>query len=100
MIRDGGQAFPGSKVLDNHGFTLEEATRGMTLREYAAIKLRVPESGIDWLDDMIKKSKRDEFAGMALPALIALESDADAAGIAHDACLYADKVIAELLKEV
>jgi hypothetical protein len=36
----------------------EELTHfnGMTLREYAAIKLKVPDSGTDWLDDMIRKS--------------------------------------------
>lgn len=35
---------------------------GMTLRQYAAIKLRVPDSGTDWLDDMIRQSLRDELA--------------------------------------
>lgn len=29
---------------------------GMTLRQYAAIHLKVPDSGSDWLDDMIRKS--------------------------------------------
>lgn len=43
---------------------------GMTLRQYAAIKLRVPDSGTDWLDDMIRQSLRDELAGKALNALI------------------------------
>lgn len=43
---------------------------GMTIREYAAIKLCVPESGADWLDEMIRKSQRDKFAGMALQGLI------------------------------
>jgi len=38
----------------------------MSLRQYAAIKLRVPESGAGWLDEMILKSLRNEFAGMAL----------------------------------
>jgi hypothetical protein len=37
---------------------------GMTLREYAAIKLKVPDSGTDWLDDMIRKS--NEFDMMLL----------------------------------
>ena len=49
----GGQAiYPGSK--------------GMTLLQYAAIKLRVPESGDDWLDDMILESLRNEFAAKAM----------------------------------
>ncbi len=38
----------------------------MTIRQYAAIKLRVPDSGTDWLDDMIRKSNRDYFAAAAL----------------------------------
>ena len=41
---------------------------GMTLRQYAAIKLRVPKSGTDWLDEMIRESLRDEMAGKAMPA--------------------------------
>ena len=44
---------------------------GMSLREYAAIKLRVPDSGTDWLDAMIEKSLLNEFAGKAMQALIA-----------------------------
>lgn len=43
---------------------------GMSLRAYAAIKLRVPDSGLDWLDDMIRQLQRDAFAGQALPAII------------------------------
>lgn len=38
---------------------------GMTLRQYAAIKLRVPNSGTDWLDDMIRTSLRDDLAAKA-----------------------------------
>ena len=30
---------------------------GMTSQVYAAIHLRVPQSGIEWLDEMIKQSK-------------------------------------------
>ncbi len=29
----------------------------MSLRAYAAIHLRVPDSGIEWLDEMIRKSR-------------------------------------------
>jgi len=32
--------------------------RGMSLRQYAAIHLQVPDSGIDWLDKMIKESRK------------------------------------------
>ncbi len=43
----------------------------ITLREYAAIKLRVPDSGTEWLDDMIRQSLRDEFAAKATQGLLA-----------------------------
>jgi hypothetical protein len=37
---------------------------GMSLRVYAAIQLRVPESGIEWLDKMIERSRElDSRAG-------------------------------------
>ena len=43
---------------------------GMTLRQYAAIKLRVPNSGTDWLDAMIVEAKRDELAAMAMQSVL------------------------------
>lgn len=53
-------------------FTVEHGdTPGMSLREYAAIKLRVPDSGTDWLDAMIEKSLLSEFAGKALNGMLA-----------------------------
>ena len=45
---------------------------GMTLRQYAAIKLKLPDSGTDWLDAMIVKSLRDEFAARAMQAFAGL----------------------------
>lgn len=48
---------------------------GMSLREYAAIKLRVPNSGTDWLDEMIRQSLRDEMAGKVMQALISSDQD-------------------------
>ena len=62
---DGGPAFP----VSNGQFT----QHGMTLRAYAAIKLAVPDSGIEWLDDMIRASQRDRFAGMAMHGIIAID---------------------------
>jgi len=52
-INDGGYAFP-STVSDPAFLRWEP---GVTLRQYAAIKLRVPDSGTDWLDEMIVKSR-------------------------------------------
>ncbi|MDV7391885.1 hypothetical protein RZS08_11045 [Arthrospira platensis SPKY1] len=39
---------------------------GMTLRQYAAIHLKVPNSGTDWLDEMIVESNRNELAARAM----------------------------------
>jgi hypothetical protein len=34
----------------------------MSLRVYAAVHLRVPDSGIDWLDEMIRRSRELDHA--------------------------------------
>lgn len=65
-INDGG---PFPSIVSDPAFLRWEP--GVTLRQYAAIKLRVPESGTDWLDDMIRKSNRDYFAAAALQGLMA-----------------------------
>ena len=56
-----GPAFPRDHANDGHN--------GMTLRQYAAIKLRVPDSGSDWLDAMIRTSVRDDRAAQIMQGL-------------------------------
>lgn len=65
--QDGGYAFP---VPNDANVNRQE---GMTLRQYAAIKLKVPDSGVDWLDDMIERSRRDDLAAMAMQGAAASE---------------------------
>ncbi len=65
---DGGPAFP-SEGETQHGSWIQTYDSGMSLREYAAIKLCVPDSGTDWLDDMIRTALQDRFAGMALQGI-------------------------------
>ena len=70
-IETGGSAFP-------VGFQKEDCIAmkgGMTLREYAAINLRVPNSGTDWLDEMIRESLQDELAARAIHGLISNDQD-------------------------
>ena len=68
-VNDGGPAFPCETVgADEHG-EYRLPWQGMTLRQYAAIKLRVPNSGTDWLDEMIRTSLRDEFAAKAMQGM-------------------------------
>jgi len=44
----------------------DKASMLLTGRQYAAIHLCVPDSGDQWLDDMIKKALRYRFATAAL----------------------------------
>ncbi len=53
MIDTGGPAFP---TLADNGHAMNQD--GMTLRQYAAIHLKVPDSGTDWLDDMIQQASK------------------------------------------
>lgn len=59
-------AFPQGKRVGDIGVV----KGGMTRRQYAAIKLRVPDSGTKWLDAMIRKSLRNDLAAKAMQALI------------------------------
>jgi hypothetical protein len=93
-IDDGGPAFARSGLLLDNGDWVAPQD-GMTLRQYAAIKLRVPKSGLEWLDDMIRESQCNEFAGQALQGLVFQNdygtiSDQD---IANGAYSYADAML-------
>ena len=62
-IETGGPAFPcHPEIIPQKDLDFA----GMTLRQYAAIKLRVPNSGTDWLDEMIREARRDELAARAM----------------------------------
>jgi hypothetical protein len=73
---DGGPAFPieaCGPICNQDGllmFDPQPGSPGLTIRQYAAIHLGVPESGIDWLDEMIVKANRDKIAGQAMAAII------------------------------
>ena len=68
-FENSGPAFPCETVgTDKHG-EYRLPYQGMTLRQYAAIKLRAPNSGTDWLDELIRTSFRDEFAAKAMLSL-------------------------------
>lgn len=69
-INDGGPAYPTPAGVQHND--------GMTLRQYAAIKLCVPDSGLPWLDEMIVQSRRfnidDATLAMAKMNLAILEA--------------------------
>jgi len=78
----GGPAFPATSWTKDGEFIGEN--QGMTLRQYAAIKLKVPDSGTDWLDAMIEQSLRDDFAAKAL-VVCPMNHPADRARWCHQA---------------
>ena len=116
-IEDGGPAFPGGAVRKTRpahdpgaDFRVTDITEpkqsGMTLRQYAAIKLRVPNSGTDWLDEMIRTSLRDDLAANVMPACYAdycKRADVQGyvegwrVGVAKDANARADAMLAAML---
>jgi hypothetical protein len=81
-------AFPGSP-----GFSQE----GMTLPQYAAIKLRVPRSGDPDLDAMIRESRRADLAEQALTG--ALRECHSPKRASEYAFAVADAMLAEWEKE-
>jgi len=46
---------------------LEDESDEMPLRVFAAIRLRVPDSGLPWLDEMIRESRRLDYRPFTTP---------------------------------
>ena len=95
-FENSGPAFPCETVgADEHG-EYRLPWQGMTLRQYAAIKLRVPNSGTDWLDEMIRESLRDDLAAKAMQGICAHHDTwgLPDAGIATKTYVIADAMLA------
>lgn len=89
---DGGPAYPIPCQFDaSCGPRFESGYGGMSLRQYAAIKLRVPDSGTDWLDDMIRQSLRDEAAARAMQGWLASYGPGDRHPVDEDAAMAVAK---------
>lgn len=52
----GGSAFPTQHYTTNG--EVQWGADGMSLRQYAATHLKVPNSGTDWLDEMIEEANK------------------------------------------
>ncbi len=108
MKETGGPAFPQQMVETDRGrFSVADwGAGGMTLREYAAIELRIPDSGIDWLDKMIAKAERRDLAAKAMQGILALGAPPAIQSLpefemvtARRACEMADAMIVERGKQ-
>jgi len=95
----GGPAFPvNTAQINNPGACFSD--EGMTQREYAAIHLKVPNSGNPELDAMIERALWHDYAVAVLPA-VTREGFGDAlkpSEVASDCALYADAMLAERAK--
>lgn len=88
----GGPAFPRPMSVNPNNGEVDYGDNGMSLRVYAAIELRVPDSGVDWLDAMIRRAERHEFAGMVLQGMLAYQADWE--GMEEWAYERADRMLA------
>lgn len=93
----GGPAFPVVEYTKPEGGGAHMMTiiGGMTLRQYAAIQLKVPDSGTDWLDVMLTQSLRDDFAAKVLQGICASNPSIEFSNqrIASEAYQLADAMI-------
>ena len=94
----GGRAFPSKEEYSEHGNSWFQYDPGMDLRPYAAIYLRIPDSGIDWLDKMIAQAERRDIAAKAMQTLVYPGSNEFFDSVAKEAYNYADAMIAERAK--
>ena len=65
-------AFGVQPIIEN-GQYMNMGSTGLSKREYAAIKLKVPDSGEPWLDDMIRKANRRDIACAAIRGILSTE---------------------------
>ena len=52
--------------LDEVANALKVGATGLTVRDYACIELRVPETGKTWLDKLIEAARRDDLAARSM----------------------------------
>jgi hypothetical protein len=100
-MNDNDQAFP---VFDSarSGADYVCSDFGMTMREYAAIKLKVPRSGDAELDAWIRESRRADLAALAMGGIAAWNqwiTKPIASQFSEQAFNLADAMLAELDKE-
>jgi hypothetical protein len=98
------KAFPYAYKCNNEIFYQD----GMTLKQFAAIKLKVPRSGDPDIDAMIRESLWKDFAEAALKGISQEyfsndfntgSAKADISNIAHCAHQVADAMLAEMDKK-
>lgn len=67
---------------------------GLTAQEYAAIHLKVADSGTPWLDEMIEKSRRDELAQRFIIGMTVHAKGSEMPITSKDCYTFADAMLA------
>jgi hypothetical protein len=101
-MKDGDSAFPVRERWDSGADQWDLLSSGLTMKQYAAIHLKVPRSGDADIDAMIRESRRAELAGQALAGYSVMFPETGAINpksAAEWCCGMADAMIAELEKE-
>ena len=70
---------------------------GFSKREYAAIKLRVPDSGKEWLDDMIRRANRREIANRVMQGVLVDPQNSLIPVVIKDCYEFADEMLKQEL---
>lgn len=103
---DFSQREPAFPIFNDYGKTssIESSmaagcSSGLTKLEYACIKLKIPKSGNDELDSLIKESILNDFAGKAMEGLLAIQPVSIFADVARDAKNSAKALIKQLGEE-
>lgn len=100
-MKDDSPAFPdtgNSPAFPTTSEPFHQGLCGLSAREYAAIHLRQPDSGVEWLDAMIRKAKRDEIAMRAIVPTAERTNLDDVMDVAEHAYALADAMLAEAEK--
>ena len=86
-------------AFDNSSWRQQEGINGLTTLEYAAIHLRVEHPDISpWLNEVIRKSRRDELAKAAMQGILTRKGTGWGNLVVEDATKEADALLA-MLKE-
>ena len=105
MTNPNDPAHPLQGMGEQPNGTFEHSCTGFTAREHAAIQLRVPNSGTDWLDAMICQSRRQEFVKASVECAMqiregyVMDTEPNAEELAEATVKLADALLAELERQ-
>jgi hypothetical protein len=98
-MKDNESAFPVRGRWDSTQESFDLVSPGMTAKQYAAIHLKVPRSGDEGIDGMIRESRRADFAGLVLAEAVSVDFAWNPKSVSETIFLFVDALLAEWEKE-